>query len=786
MTFSGVFDIVPPMKHFVGHNVFVKFLLVRSYCIAGIAFLLLPLFVATGWTEDRGRGSISIQYEAGRIAADIQGADLQEVLAVLAKKTGLRIDVEETLSETVTLKVAGLPLPSFLNRLVENRALVFESVPGTNAYRLVGAGVYASRKGEDIDPAGEAKDPAPASAPGFPETSDQDHRPATPSIAAASPLEIDARGRPLYKAGEILVQFAGTAAEEEIAALHRRMGSRVLTRIPKRRLEKIAVAEGMTEAQAAARYSAAKIVETAERHALRYPLETPNDPLFDQQWGLERISAPAGWNFTTGDSGVVVAVVDTGAEILHPDLARNIWVNTGEIAENGIDDDGNGYIDDRSGWDFAGADPNPADGDPNGHGTHVAGIIAADGNNAEGVSGTGWHLKLMILKVMADGGRSFETFDVIEALQYARENGAKIVNCSFGAETHSTAEEKAFQDLETAGILTVCAAGNEGLDLDADGNDLYPAEYAFSNILAVAAGTRDDTLADSSNYGKTAVDVLAPGVSIKSTSTAGTQTEASVYAEGASFSAVGMLYAGTTDAEGISGALIDCGLGYETDFGDLQAGDVALIERGELYFSEKVDHAQDAGAAAVIIYNNKVDILDQQGGTLGSPGQWVPAVSVTQAVGQSLKKNFLGQTAVVVNQVPAAGYTDKQGTSMAAAFVSGLAGLIWSVDPAASYDQVKTALMEAADKNPALEDALVSGGRINAQGSLCSVKALFGDLNCDGEAGLADAIFASQLMSGKDAYVCTHCLNQGLDPVEDSRVTTADLIYLLQHAAQIR
>lgn len=240
---------------------------------------------------------------------------------------------------------------------------------------------------------------------------------------------------------------------------------------------------------------------------------TPNDPLYVNQWGLENssdrdIDAAQAWNFGT-TSSVVVAVIDTGIDYNHPDLAANIWMNTDEVAGNGIDDDNNGYIDDIRGWNFINETNNPMD--DNGHGTHVAGTIGAVGNNGIGVVGVAWNVQLMALKFLSASG-SGNLSDAVEAIDYARANGAKIINASFGGGGFSSAMQTAIQRFQNAGGIFVAAAGNS-----AQNNALvasFPANYP--GVISVAASTSTDTLASFSNFG-TNVQIAAPGQGILST-----------------------------------------------------------------------------------------------------------------------------------------------------------------------------------------------------------------------------------------------------------------------------
>ena len=252
----------------------------------------------------------------------------------------------------------------------------------------------------------------------------------------------------------------------------------------------------------------------------------PNDPLFTRQWGMYNqavpgadISAPEAWSQTTGSDEIVIAVIDTGVDYTHPDLAANIWVNTGEIPDNLIDDDGNGYVDDYRGWNFSSFDtllglPANDPMDYNGHGTHCAGVIGAVGNNSAGVVGVNWSVKIMPISFLGYFGMGF-TSDAILALEYAWQNGARISNNSWGGGAYSQALRDAIEVAGLNGHLFVAAAGNSGTD-----NDLvphYPSSYDLPYVVAVAATDSHDLLADFSCYGEQSVDLAAPGVNILST-----------------------------------------------------------------------------------------------------------------------------------------------------------------------------------------------------------------------------------------------------------------------------
>ncbi|MEX2381897.1 MAG: S8 family serine peptidase [Opitutales bacterium] len=256
----------------------------------------------------------------------------------------------------------------------------------------------------------------------------------------------------------------------------------------------------------------------SEPDYLFFPQELPDDPLLTSQWGLTRIDAPGAWRITTGSEDVVVAVIDSGMDLNHADLAGNLWRNPHED-EDGSDRSGNGFIDDISGWNFV--DDNNRPEDTHGHGTHVAGIIGAVGNNGVGVAGVNWNTKLIPLSV---GRESFTTSRIIAALDYATElkkiHGVNIVatNNSYGSEARSELLREAISRSRDAGILFVAAAGNEGFEFR-ENRKVYPAAYSLDNIVTVAATTRSDTLASFSNSGAEYVHLGAPGERIHSTLT---------------------------------------------------------------------------------------------------------------------------------------------------------------------------------------------------------------------------------------------------------------------------
>lgn len=245
--------------------------------------------------------------------------------------------------------------------------------------------------------------------------------------------------------------------------------------------------------------------------------QIPNDPLYPQLYGMTKISAPAAWDVTTGSGNFLIAVIDTGADFTHPDLAPRLWRNPGEIPGNGIDDDGNGFRDDDRGWDFYYGNNTPDD--DHGHGTHVSGTIGAIGNNSLGVTGLNWDIEIMALKILGPhGGGTWAA--AIQAIDYAVSNGARLSSNSWGGQDFSQGLYDTLQAAGERGHLAVFAAGNRATNLDDVPH--WPASFDLPNIVSVAATDSGDNLATFSNYSATQVDLGAPGVGILSTVPMGT------------------------------------------------------------------------------------------------------------------------------------------------------------------------------------------------------------------------------------------------------------------------
>lgn len=287
---------------------------------------------------------------------------------------------------------------------------------------------------------------------------------------------------------------------------------------------RLVFADNQVDIKAVAReFSQNPQVEYAEPNYITKIAVVPNDPDFSKLWGLDNsgqtggtsdadIDAPEAWEINTGQNDLVVAVIDTGIDYNHPDLAANIYTNPNEIPDNGLDDDSNGFIDDFRGWDFYYNDNNPMD--DNDHGTHVAGTIGAVANNGIGLTGIAWNVKLLPIKILNAIGRG-AIYDAVKATRYATQMGVRILNNSWGGTEYSQTLYDAIAQAASVDALVIAAAGNNAANTDI--NPFYPASYNLDNIIAVASTDHNDNLSSSSDYGSNSVDLAAPGVSIYST-----------------------------------------------------------------------------------------------------------------------------------------------------------------------------------------------------------------------------------------------------------------------------
>jgi subtilisin family serine protease len=483
----------------------------------------------------------------------------------------------------------------------------------------------------------------------------------------------------------------------------------------------------------------------------------PDDTYFGNLWGLHNtgqtggtpdadIDAPEAWELTTGSSDVVIAVIDTGVAYDHPDLTDNIWTNTGETScSDGIDNDGNGYVDDCHGWDFIGDDNDPTD--YNGHGTHVAGIIAAVGNNNTGISGVMWQAKIMPLRFLGVNGIG-TTADAVSAILYANAKGAHVINNSWGGSGYSQTLKDA---IDASSAVIVCAAGNNSKNNDSV--PFYPAGYTSSNLIAVAATNHDDALASYSNYGVNSVDVAAPGSSIYSdVPMFSLGSPIVLYGEEDFESATGTLpllgwaKGGTHSAWadtagtgfGATNSLEDSpGVNYANNTSSW-AGHMTPVTSVKdniytLYFRWKGDLEDHFDYLDINYSVDGVtwDWVDYRTGTTGDSTEEFTDIaergdqfyfgfglsSDSSVNDEGVYLDNVKLTRAPIN-ISSYGYAYYNGTSMAAPHVSGVAGLIKAFKPELTNLQIKAAILNSADTLPSLAGKVSTGGRLNAFNAL--------------------------------------------------------------------
>jgi len=520
-------------------------------------------------------------------------------------------------------------------------------------------------------------------------------------------------------------------------------------------------------------------IEFVEPNYIKKPKATiPNEFYYFDLWGLQKINAPSAWDITKGSDQIIVAVIDSGIDYTHEDLAQNIWINAREIPDNRVDDDGNGYIDDvygiAPGYSEISENIKINDSmDFDGHGTHVAGIIGAIGNNGKGVVGINWKVKILPCNVLNPLLGDFTLDAILECCSYIeslknRGENIRVINASYGG-SYSYAEELAIQKLRSKGILFVTAAGNE-----AENNDItpsYPCNYNLDNIICVASTDRNDYLSPFSNYGNS-VHVAAPGEEIYSTYPITNENFSSSYCNNVFFdnfeSGTGNWYfdspAGLSTRYSFSPiySITDSVNGnYPNDSLISITSQVINLSPYKNYktfgyFSVRPYlKPDDFGGVAVgiddfekmlFMYMADGEIIDW----LGLRGKWT---TLSFYIPKELREfNFqiaLGilsnddgitddgiywdDVGICVTSLPTNIYLSLSGTSMATPFVAGLAALIWSKEPSLSYLQVKDRILNSVDVLPQLSGKVKTSGRINAYKALVGTSCTppFIDVPCD-------------------------------------------------------
>ena len=356
--------------------------------------------------------------------------------------------------------------------------------------------------------------------------------------ASAAPTRALALSAPTAIPDEVILGFKADVPAPQRESLLAELGA--LRAEPLGRTGAVRVRlKGLTGSETISRFTDHPLLRYIEPNYVYQAGAVPNDYFFPQQWALLNtgqtggtpgadIRATEAWDLSTGSSDVVIGILDSGIDSTHPDLAANLFTNPGEIPANGLDDDGNGFVDDVHGWDFVAGDNDPQD--DNGHGTNMAGIAGALGNNGIGIAGACWQVRLLPLKFLNASGTG-TTADAIQALDYAVGLGVPITNNSWGGGSFSQALLDAIVAADEAGMLFVTIAGGSSRNIDE--NPVYPACYDVPNVIVAAATTHTDSLYPPSGYGPKAVDLAAPGANILTTRPGGSYG----YLSGSSMSA---------------------------------------------------------------------------------------------------------------------------------------------------------------------------------------------------------------------------------------------------------
>jgi len=572
-----------------------------------------------------------------------------------------------------------------------------------------------------------------------------------------------------YVPGEVLVKFNPLKSPFTMENAATQIGANEIRTFANIGVHQMTIPDGMTVEQAVRYYQNNPDVEFAEPNYYRHKLVTPNDPSFGSLWGLHNtgqtvngtagtsdadIDAPDAWDITTGASSVVISVIDSGVAWTHPDFAGNIWTNTGETTGDGVDNDGNGFVDDVRGWDFVTSDNDPMDVD--GHGTHVAGTIAASGNNGAGITGVMWTAQIMPLRFLDAAGIG-TLANEIAAINYAVAKGAKIINASFGANTCAVSERAAIALANTAGVLFVAAAGNDGTNNDVTPH--FPSSYsvasacgaALANVISVAATGQNDALASFSNFGAASVQVAAPGVNTFSNKPSSTLT--TVYSENFDASAMlpsGWTTGGTHDSWGVTTmfaasptrSLADSPAGnylnntnsfaLSASFSTLNQGGCRVTVEARYDLETNFDFLFGDRSTDGVNFTNFIEVTGSTGGSFvtSAPAD-LPDGRATGFIRARLTSDgsnvddgaYLDDLSVQCAGTPSA--SDQQflqGTSMATPHVSGIAGLLLAKDSTLSVAQLKTAILNNVDAKAGLSGKVSTGGRVNAHAALLSLE----------------------------------------------------------------
>ena len=611
--------------------------------------------------------------------------------------------------------------------------------------------------------------------------------PALAAPAALGAVDVPQAGAPapaLSPDGVIVQWVAGANRGQKAAA---RAGADVTyaATLGNPSFQLVEVEPGQSPAAAVAALAADPAVAVAERDAYIDVHGIPNDPLFGQLWGLRNTGAGVAgvggavagddanvvvaWDRAVGTPATVVADIDSGYRFQHPDLASVVWTNPDEIANNGVDDDANGFVDDVHGWDFVGEnlsaispDNNPSDENlvSGGHGVHTAGTIGARGDDGFGMTGVARNVSIMPLRVCSNVPATSElkctVSGLVAAINYAGQEGARVANISLGGNTYNQAEVNAIA--ENPETLYVISAGNDGGDNDGGGaapkGHHYPCDYrpdtessppvsgAIDNVVCVAATDQADKLASFSDWGATSVDLAAPGTEILSTFPK-QEVPLSDDFETNDFAA-------NWDSSGFGRA--PAGDGPLTSFGLTDSPGATPLANSATWAERAESVAIPAGAGScrikglrskkggVLRYGVVIDGLTTRNFTVSADTEGSALVFFQSARqldfgGHDLRLYFeyeAGATPLAsdgawlddvriecygpINAGP--DFAFLQGTSMAAPHVTGAAALLFSIKPAASVTEVRNALLQSAEQVPSLAGKTTTGGRLDVAAAL--------------------------------------------------------------------
>jgi subtilisin family serine protease len=603
---------------------------------------------------------------------------------------------------------------------------------------------------------------------------------ATAAADRPAPPLVPTTPAPAFAPGRAIVQWApGTNRSERVEA---RADAEVsfAANLGDPDFQLVYVQAGQTTAGAVAELRTDPAVAVAERDGYSAPTALPDDPLLNQLWGLRNtglgvggfsgavagddIGAEAAWARSVGDPATVIADIDSGYRFEHPDLANVAWDNPGET-DNGVDDDGDGIVDDLHGADFVGSDgEHPAiDGDPTdddlrsgGHGVHTAGTIGAEGDNGVGVTGVAQDVRIMPLRVCSRFAVSEESrcpnSAIVAAINYAGAKGARVANLSLTSTAFSQMEVNALA--VNPGVLFVIAAGND--EVDNDSTPHYPCDFepqtdasppapgAIDNVVCVAATDQADGLADFSDWGPSSVDLGAPGTETLSTYPLRKLIDEDFETDdfNSKWSATGADggFARTNETPFTSFGMSDSPGGAPSPGSVRQSTSaaVSLPPGFEFCVLEQTRTVSLEGGA----YSYEV-LLDGSAVATSSPstsGRFVLSLGGLLAPGGDVSVRFRyaaggapsSDNGVWLDDIElrcpepvgqASGYGFLQGTSMAAPHVSGAAGLLFSLDPAASVSEVREALLTGAEPVVSLAGKTVTGGRLDVPGAMDALEA---------------------------------------------------------------